>query len=153
MAKNIMAVVKIQAPGGGATPAPPLGPALGQHGVNIGEVVNAFNDKTKESRGVITPAVVTIYEDRSFDIIIKSPPASVLIKQKLNLKSGSPESHKTKVGTIQFSDCIEIARAKGGDLNAFDDDAAGMIIAGTARSMGVIVEGAPEAKNSRSKKI
>jgi len=152
-AKDILAVVKIQAPGGSATPAPPVGPALGQHGVNIGDVVNAFNTKTADKRGVIIPAVVTIYEDRSFDLVTKSPPAAVLIKSKISLKKGSGEPHKVKVGKIAFSQCIEIAREKGEDLNAFDDDAAGMIIAGTARSMGVTVEGAPEAKNSRSKKI
>ena len=153
MAKKILAVVKIQAPGGAATPAPPVGPALGQHGVNIGEVVGAFNAKTADKRGILIPAIITIFEDRSFTMQIKSPPASVLIKRKINLDKGSNEPHKVKVGKISFKQCIEIAREKGEDLNAFDDNAAGMIIAGTARSMGVEVDGAPLAKNSKHKKI
>lgn len=135
--KNIMTQIKLQIPGGQANPAPPVGPALGQHGLNIMDFCKAFNDKTKETQGLILPVVITVYEDRSYDFIIKTPPAAVLIKKALNLKSGSGEPNKTKVGTITRAQLEEIANTKMVDLNANDIDAAVKIIAGTARAMGV----------------
>jgi large subunit ribosomal protein L11 len=140
MAKKVKVVIKVQAPAGKANPAPPLGPALGQHGVAIADFCQQFNAKTADKGNLIIPAVITVYEDRSFDFVLKSPPAAVLIKNKLNLKSGSGEPHKTKVGKLSFADCVAIAKEKDGDLNSFDEQGAGMVIAGTCRSMGVEVE-------------
>jgi large subunit ribosomal protein L11 len=141
MAKVVTAKVKLQCPGGQATPAPPVGPALGQHGVNIGQFVMQFNDRTKEMKGTTIPVEITIYSDRSFEFITKSPPAAVLIKQAIGLASGSAEPHKTKVGTISPDQIKKIAETKLKDLNARDIDHACRIIAGTARSMGVDVKG------------
>jgi large subunit ribosomal protein L11 len=141
MAKVMTAQVKLQCPGGQATPAPPVGPALGQHGVNIGQFVSQFNDRTKEMRGTTIPVVITIYSDRTFEFITKSPPASVLIKQAIGIASGSAEPHKTKVGTIAMDQVRKIAETKFEDLNARDIDHACRIVAGTARSMGVDVKG------------
>jgi large subunit ribosomal protein L11 len=141
MAKVVTAKVKLQCPGGQATPAPPVGPALGQHGVNIGQFVMQFNDRTKEMKGTTIPVEITIYSDRSFEFITKSPPAAVLIKQAIGLASGSAEPHKTKVGTISPDQIKKIAETKLKDLNARDLDHACRIIAGTARSMGVDVKG------------
>lgn len=140
MAKVMTAQVKLQCPGGQATPAPPVGPALGQHGVNIGQFVSQFNDRTKEMRGTIIPVVITIYSDRSFEFITKSPPASVLIKQAIGIASGSAEPNKNKVGTISMDQVRKIAETKFNDLNARDVDHACRIVAGTARSMGVDVK-------------
>ena len=139
MAKKVLTEIKLQAPGGQASPAPPVGPALGQHGINIMEFCKAFNAETQENQGVITPVVITVYEDRSFDFVTKSPPAAVLIKKAINLNKGSGEPNREKVGTITQAQLREIAEAKMKDLSANDIDAAAKIIAGTARSMGVEV--------------
>ena len=139
MAKKVLTEIKLQAPGGQASPAPPVGPALGQHGINIMEFCKAFNAETQELGGVITPVVITVYEDRSFDFITKSPPAAVLIKKAINLNKGSGEPNRDKVGKITQAQLREIAETKMKDLSANDVDAAAKIIAGTARSMGVEV--------------
>jgi large subunit ribosomal protein L11 len=139
MAKKVLTNIKLQAVGGQATPAPPVGPALGQHGVNIMEFVKAFNAQTQQDAGTVIPVVITVYEDRSFTFVTKSPPAAVLIKQVLGLKSGSAEPHKIKVAKITNAQLTEIAEKKMNDLNAIDIEAAKKIIAGTARSMGVEV--------------
>lgn len=140
MAKVMTAKVKLQCPGGQATPAPPVGPALGQHGVNIGQFVMQFNERTKEMKGTIIPIEITIYSDRTFEFITKSPPAAVLIKQAIGIASGSAEPHKTKVGTITLEQIRKIAETKIQDLNSRDLDHACRVIAGTARSMGVDVK-------------
>jgi len=139
MAKKVLTQLKLQAPGGQASPAPPVGPALGQHGINIMEFCKAFNAQTQENAGVITPVVITVYEDRSFTFITKTPPAAVLIKQAINLKKGSGEPNRDKVGKITQAQLRQIAETKLDDLSANDVDAAIKIIAGTARSMGVEV--------------
>lgn len=139
MAKKVLTHIKLQAVGGQASPAPPVGPALGQHGVNIMEFVKAFNAQTQSDTGTVIPVVITVYEDRSFTFVTKSPPAAVLIKQTLNLAKGSPEPHVNKVAKISEAQLREIAEKKMNDLNANDIDAAMKIIAGTARSMGVEV--------------
>jgi large subunit ribosomal protein L11 len=139
MAKKVLTQIKLQAVGGQASPAPPVGPALGQHGVNIMEFVKAFNAQTQSDNGTVIPVVITVYEDRSFTFITKSPPAAVLIKQALSLEKGSAEPHMRKVAKISEAQLREIAEKKMKDLNAHDVDAAAKIIAGTARSMGVEV--------------
>jgi large subunit ribosomal protein L11 len=139
MAKKVLTQIKLQAVGGQASPAPPVGPALGQHGVNIMEFVKAFNAQTQSDSGTVIPVVITVYEDRSFTFVTKSPPAAVLIKQALSLDSGSAEPNRTKVGKITQNQLRQIAETKMKDLNANDVDAAAKIIAGTARSMGVDV--------------
>jgi large subunit ribosomal protein L11 len=131
--------IRLQAVGGQASPAPPVGPALGQHGVNIMEFVKAFNAQTQNDSGTVIPVVITVYEDRSFTFITKSPPAAVLIKQAISLDKGSAEPHREKVGKITQDQLRQIAEKKMKDLNANDIDAAAKIIAGTARSMGVDV--------------
>ena len=141
MAKEIKAKIKLQCPGGAATPAPPVGPALGQHGVNIGEFVRRFNDATGTDRGTIIPVVLTVYADRSFDFILKSPPAAVLLKKAAGLDKGSPTPNTEKVGKVTRDQVLEIAKRKMDDLNAYDDDQAARIIMGTARSMGIEIEG------------
>jgi len=141
MAKKVLTQIKLQAVGGQASPAPPVGPALGQHGVNIMEFVKAFNAQTQSDNGTVIPVVITVYEDRSFTFITKSPPAAVLIKQALSLEKGSAEPLTRKVATISQAQLREIAEKKMKDLNANDIDAAAKIIAGTARSMGVEVAG------------
>jgi large subunit ribosomal protein L11 len=139
--KKITAIIKLQCPAGKATPAPPVGPALGPHGVSAPQFVQQFNDKTKSMEpGLIIPVVLTVYQDKSFTFILKTPPASVLIKKAISLEKGSPESHKTKVGKLPRAKCEEIAKLKMADLSANDLDAAMKIIAGTARSMGVETE-------------
>ncbi len=140
MAKVMTAKVKLQCPGGQATPAPPVGPALGQHGVNIGQFVMQFNERTKEMKGTIIPIEITIYSDRSFEFITKSPPAAILLKQTAGVASGSPTPNKTKVGTVTLEQVKKIAETKIKDLNARDIDHACRIIAGTARSMGIDVK-------------
>ena len=137
--KNVLVQIKLQIPGGQANPAPPVGPALGQHGLNIMDFCKAFNDRTKDQQGTIVPVVITVYEDRTYTFIVKTPPASVLIKKSMKLDKGSSEPNKTKVGTITRAQLEEIAKIKMPDLNANDIDAAVNIIAGTARSMGVDV--------------
>ena len=139
MAKKVLTQIKLQAVGGQASPAPPVGPALGQHGVNIMEFVKSFNAQTQGDLGTVIPVVITVYEDRSFTFVTKSPPAAVLIKQALSLEKGSAEPHRTKVGKITQDQLRSIAEKKMKDLNANDVDAAAKIIAGTARSMGVEV--------------
>jgi large subunit ribosomal protein L11 len=134
-----MTLIKLQVPGGQANPAPPVGPALGQHGVNIMDFCKAFNAQTQQDNGTIIPVEITVFEDRSFTFITKTPPAAVLIKQKINLAKGSGVPHIDKVGKITEAQLREIAEVKMQDLNANDIDAAAKIIAGTARSMGVEV--------------
>jgi large subunit ribosomal protein L11 len=139
MAKELKAKVKLQCPGGSATPAPPVGPALGQHGVNIGEFVKRFNDATKDMKGTMIPVVISIYGDRSFDFITKSPPASELLKQAAGIAKGSPTPHTDKVGKVTKAQVRKIAETKLKDLNANDVEAGMRIVMGTARSMGVEV--------------
>ncbi|MHC4191417.1 MAG: 50S ribosomal protein L11 [Planctomycetota bacterium] len=137
MAKAVAVQIKLQAPGGQATPAPPIGPALGQHGVNIGQFVSQFNERTKDLNGTIVPAVITVYTDKSFTFEVKSPPAAVLLKQTAEIAKGSGVPNKEKVGTITREQLRKIAEAKFNDLNAYDLDQAEKIIEGTARSMGI----------------
>lgn len=141
MAKKITAVIKLQLPAGQANPSPPVGPALGQHGVNIMEFCKAYNARTSDKMGLIIPVVITVYGDRSFSFITKTPPAAVLLKKAAKIQKGSPESNKTKVGKISRKDLQEIAELKMQDLNAHTVEAAMEMIAGTARSMGLQVEG------------
>jgi large subunit ribosomal protein L11 len=138
---KVAALIKLQINAGQATPAPPIGPALGQHGVNIMEFCKAYNAKTEGDRGNVIPVEITVYEDRSFTFITKTPPAAELIKKAAGVPKGSGEPHKTKVGKLTGAQVREIAQAKLEDLNATDLDAASKIIAGTARSMGITVEG------------
>jgi len=139
MAKKVMALVKLHCPAGQATPAPPVGPALGQHGVNIMEFCKAFNAKTQDDKGMIIPAVITIYQDRSFTFITKTPPASILLLKAAGLDKGSGEPNRNKVGKITRAQAEEIAKTKWPDLTAADMDAAVRTIAGSARSMGIEV--------------
>ncbi|MGH2720348.1 MAG: 50S ribosomal protein L11 [Actinomycetota bacterium] len=138
--KKILAVVKLQLPAGSATPAPPVGTALGPHGVNIMDFCRQYNEKTSAQQGTIIPVQITVYEDRSFEFILKTPPASVLIKQAARVTKGSAEPHKVKVATLTADQVRQIATTKLPDLNANDVEAAIKIIEGTARSMGVTVE-------------
>ena len=139
MAQKVVGYVKLQIPAGKATPAPPVGPALGQHGVNIAAFTKEFNERTKNDMGMIIPVVITVYADRSFSFITKTPPAAVLIKKACNLKSGSGVPNKTKVATLPKEELRKIAETKMPDLNAASLEAAMSMVAGTARSMGVIV--------------
>jgi large subunit ribosomal protein L11 len=140
MAKKVLTMIKLQIPGGQANPAPPVGPALGQHGVNIMEFCKAFNAQTQAENGRIIPVEITVFEDRSFTFITKTPPAADLIRKALGLEKGSSEPHRTKVGRITQAQLRDIAQQKLADLNATDVEAAARIIAGTARSMGVEVQ-------------
>lgn len=145
MAKQVIAKIKVQAPGGKATPAPPIGPALGQHGVNIGQFVSQFNERTKKMDGMICPAVITVYKDKSFEFVVKSPPAAELIKRAAKpldasltlVEKGSGTPSTQKVGQIGRAEVRKIAETKMADLNAFDVEAATRIIEGTARTMGI----------------
>ena len=137
--KKVMAYIKLQIPAGLATPAPPVGPALGQHGANIMEFCKQFNAKTSSQPGMIIPVVITVYEDRSFTFITKTPPAAVLLKKELGLESGSAEPNRTKIDTVTQAQLKKIAEIKMEDLNANDLDAGARMIAGTARSMGIEV--------------
>ena len=141
MAAKVTGIVKLQIPAGKATPAPPVGPALGQHGVNIGAFTKEFNERTKADMGMTIPVVITVYSDRSFTFITKSPPAPVLIKKYAGIEKGSGVPQKDKVGKLTQDDLRKIAETKMNDLNAGSVEAAMSMIAGTARSMGVIVEG------------
>jgi large subunit ribosomal protein L11 len=141
MAKKVLTMIKLQIPAGAANPAPPVGPALGQHGVNIMEFCKAFNAQTQQDVGTIIPVEITVYEDRSFEFITKTPPAAVLIKEAAGIDKGSGEPNREKVGRVTADQVRQIAERKMPDLNANDLDAASLIIAGTARSMGVEVEG------------
>jgi len=142
VAKKIIAIVKLQCPAGQANPSPPVGPALGQHGVNIMEFCKTFNARTQDQAGMIIPAIISVYADRSFTFELKTPPAAVLLKQAAKIAKGSGEPNRDKVGTVTISQLREIAKIKAPDLNARDDDMRIQIIAGTARSMGIdVVEG------------
>lgn len=141
MAKKELGKIKLQIPAGSANPSPPVGPALGQHGVNIMEFCKAFNAKTQEQKGLIIPVVITVYQDRSFDFITKTPPAAVLLKRAAKIEKGSGEPNKEKVGTVTQAQIQEIAEMKMVDLNANDIENAMLQIAGTARSMGIEVKG------------
>ncbi|MEE9558734.1 MAG: 50S ribosomal protein L11 [Candidatus Brocadiales bacterium] len=140
MAKEILAKIKLQIPGGQATPAPPVGPALGQHGVNIGQFVSQYNEKTKAAQGVITPVEITVYKDKSFVFILKSPPAAVLLKQAAGIAKGSGIPNMEKVGSVTREQIAEVAKAKLVDLNTANIEQAMKVIEGTARSMGVEVK-------------
>ena len=141
MAKKVRAVVKIQINAGKATPAPPVGPALGSHGINIMQFVKEYNEKTADSVGMVIPAEITIYEDRSFTFVTKTPPAADLLKKAAGVASGSGTPNKAKVGTVTSAQVREIARTKMKDLNAYDEEAAMNMVAGTARSMGIEIKG------------
>ena len=140
MAKKVEGYIKLQIPAGGATPAPPVGPALGQHGVNIMDFCKQFNEKTQDQPGMIIPVVITVYADRSFSFITKTPPAAVLLKKAAGLDKASGEPNKTKVATLSNAQIEEIAKIKMPDLNAGSLEAAASMIRGTARSMGIVVE-------------
>jgi large subunit ribosomal protein L11 len=142
MAKKVVAVVKLQCPAGAANPSPPVGPALGQHGVNIMEFCKAFNARTQDKQGLIIPAVITVYADRTFTFELKTPPAAVLLRRAAKIEKGSAEPNRNKVGKVTRSQVREIAELKMPDLNANDVEAAMRIVEGTARSMGLEVEGA-----------
>ena len=141
VAKKVIDVVKLQIPGGAATPAPPVGPALGQAGINISGFTKEFNARTEENRGTLIPVVITVYEDRSFTFVTKTPPASILLKQAAGIDLGSGEPNVKKVGTVTSDQVREIAETKLEDLNAASVEAAMRIVEGTARSMGITVEG------------
>ena len=141
MAKKIKTTVKLYCPAGQANPAPPVGPALGQHGINIMEFCKAFNERTKGREGLTLPAVITVYEDRTFDFIVKTPPSTVLLKRAAGVAKASGEPNKTKVGKITKAQLREIAEEKAKDLNSKDIEGAFKIISGTARSMGIEIEG------------
>src|SRR5512143_3406387 len=141
MAKKVLTLIKLQIPGGQANPAPPVGPALGQHGVNIMGVCKEFNAKTKTEAGMIIPVVITVFQDKSFTFITKSPPASVLLKKAAGIATGAKEPNKEKVGKVTRKQVLEIVKLKGKDLNATSEEAAFRVVAGTARSMGIEVVG------------
>jgi large subunit ribosomal protein L11 len=139
VAKKVIAKITLQVPAGKATPAQPVGPALGQHGINIMEFCKAYNERTASQAGNIIPAVITVFEDRSFTFVTKTPPAAELIKRAASVEKGSGEPNRKKVGKISWDDCRKIAQQKMADLNANDIEAAAKIVAGTARSMGIDV--------------
>jgi large subunit ribosomal protein L11 len=142
MAKDIEGFLKLQIRGGAANPSPPVGPALGSKGLNIMEFCKAFNARTQEKQGQLLPVVITIYKDKSFDFVIKTPPAAVLLLEASKLKKGSPESNRNKVGSVSWDQVRQIAETKMQDLNAFEVESAMRMVAGTARSMGINVKGA-----------
>lgn len=139
--KEIKAKIKLQCPGGQATPAPPVGPALGQHGVNIGQFVKQFNDRTKDAAGMTIPVEITVYTDRTFTFVVKSPPASVLLKKYAQVAKGAAAPNRDKVGTVTKAQVMEIVKTKLQDMNSFSEEAAYRSIVGTARSMGIEVVG------------
>ena len=138
--KAVSAYVKLQIPAGQATPAPPVGPALGQHGLNIAQFVKEFNDRTQKDMGLIIPVVITVYKDRTYDFITKTPPAAVLLKKAVNLDKGSGVPNKDKVATVAWSECKRIAEMKMVDTNAADVESGARMVAGTARSMGIKID-------------
>ncbi len=144
MAKKIDSYIKLQIKAGQANPAPPIGPALGQHGVNIMEFCKQFNSATQDRMGLVLPVVITVYADKTFTFIVKSPPAAELLKKAAQVEKGAADPLRQKVGKVSWADCRAIAEQKMEDLNAFDLDKAAKMIAGTARSMGLVVEGKPE---------
>src|SRR5438270_3785248 len=148
--KEITVQFKLQAPGGTATPAPPIGPALGQHGVNPGQFIQRFNAMSAHLKGKVIGCVVTVYKDRTFEIELKSSPTSVLLKDAVKAEKGSGEPNKTKIGKLTLAQCKAIAKEKGKDLNAFDEDHAARISAGTARSLGITVEGCVESRSDQA---
>lgn len=139
MAKKVTGYVKLQIPAGKATPAPPVGPALGQHGINIAQFVKEFNERTAKDAGLIIPVVITVFADRSFSFITKTPPVPVLLKKACNIESGSGKPNSNKVAKIPFSECIKIAQIKMPDTNAASVESCARMVAGTARSMGIVV--------------
>src|SRR5246127_5606494 len=141
MAKKITGQIKLQIPAGAANPAPPVGPALGQHGVNIMGFCKEFNAKTKDQGGMVIPVVITVYQDKSFTFITKSPPASILLKKAAGIASGAKAPNKEKVGKVTRKQVLEIVKLKAKDLNATDEEAAFRVVAGTARSMGIEIQG------------
>ncbi len=143
MAAPVEQTIKLQIKGGQANPAPPIGPALGQHGVNIMEFCKAFNSRTEDRMGTLLPVEITVYADRSFDFIVKSPPASVLLKQKADIETAAGDSLREDAGTVTWDDCLDIAEQKLQDLNAHTVEKGASMVAGTARSMGITVEGKP----------
>ena len=145
MAKKIDSYIKLQIKAGQANPAPPIGPALGQKGVNIMEFCKQFNAATQDRMGLVLPVVITVFSDKSFSFIVKSPPAAILLKKAAKIESGAADPLRQKVGTVTWDDCREIAKVKMEDLNAFDVYKAAAMVAGTARSMGIKVEGRPTA--------
>jgi large subunit ribosomal protein L11 len=142
VAKHVVATIKLQIPAGNATPAPPVGPALGQHGLNIMEFCRAYNARTESQAGLIIPAVITVYKDKTFTFVTKTPPAAVLLKKAASLAKGSGEPNRNKVGVVTMAQVMDIAKEKMPDLNAKDMDGAVKMVLGTARSMGIEVEGA-----------
>jgi large subunit ribosomal protein L11 len=140
MAKRVTGIIKLQIPAGTATPAPPVGPALGQHGVNIMQFVGQFNEATKNDAGLILPVLITVYQDKTFTFITKTPPAAVLLKKAANLAKGSAEPNRDKVGRVTMAQVEEIAKLKMPDLNAADLESATRIVLGTARSMGIEID-------------
>ncbi len=144
MAKKVLAYVKLQLDAGKATPAPPVGPALGQHGVNIAQFVKEFNERTSKDVGMVIPVVITVFADRSYSFITKTPPAATLIKKEAKLEKGSGEPNKSKVAKITWDDCLKIAEIKFPESNAASVEACAHMVAGTARSMGVTVDGIPK---------
>jgi len=147
MAKEIEGFVKLQVRGGTANPAPPVGPALGAKGLNIMDFCKQFNARTQDKQGKVLPVVITVYKDKSFDFIVKTPPAPVLLLQSAKLKKGSPESNRNKVGSVTWDQVKEIVELKMPDLNAFTVESGMKMVAGTARSMGITVEGTPPWEN------
>ena len=143
MAKQVDTEIKLQIKAGQANPAPPIGPALGQHGVNIMEFCKAFNAETQDQSGTLLPVVITVYADKSFDFIVKSPPASVLLKQKADIETAAGDPLREDAGTVTWDDCLDIAEQKLQDLNAHTVEKGASMVAGTARSMGITVEGKP----------
>lgn len=141
MAKKATGQIKLQIPAGQANPAPPVGPALGQQGVNIMEFCKAFNAATQDKAGMVIPVVITVYQDKSFTFVTKSPPAASLLKKAAGLATGSPTPNKEKVGTVTRDQVMEIVKLKAADLNAADEEMAARMVAGTARSMGIVVQG------------
>lgn len=148
MAKQVEVIIKLQVKGGQANPAPPVGPALGAKGVNIMEFCKRFNAKTQDSPGKILPVVISVYKDKSFDFVVKTPPAAIQLMEAAKAKKGSAESNRNKVGSVTWAQVQQIAQDKMPDLNAFTVESAMKMIAGTARSMGIIVEGTPPWKSA-----